>query len=59
MGDVDAHMGAGHSVISQNAIWPGGFRKVLGDGATNLEIDRDLDIFYEDAALVIDDYYND
>ena len=56
---INVTMAAGHIVSSQYAIWPSGFRKELGDVATNLEIDRDLDIFYEDAALVIDDYYND
>ena len=56
---INETMAAGHVVISQNAIWPSGFRKELGDVATNLEIDRDLDAYYEDAALVIDDYYND
>lgn len=56
---INETMAAGHVVVSQNAIWPSGFRKELGDVATNLEIDRDLDAYYEDAALVIDDYYND
>ena len=44
--------------ISQNAIWPSGFRKALGSVATDLIIDGDLDAFYEAAAEVIDEYYN-
>lgn len=55
---INETMAQGHVVISQNAIWPSGFRKELGDAATNLVIDRDVDAFYEEAALVINDYYN-
>ena len=48
----------GQVCISQNAIWPSGFRKALGSVATDLIIDGDLDAFYEAAAEVIDKYYN-
>ena len=48
----------GQVCISQNAIWPSGFRKALGSVATDLIIDGDLDAFYEAAAEVIDEYYN-
>lgn len=56
---INETMAVGHVVISQNAIWPSGFRKELGDAATNLVIDGDVEAFYEEAALVIDEYYND
>ena len=48
----------GQVCLSQNAIWPSGFRKALGSVATDLIIDGDLDAFYEAAAEVIDEYYN-
>ena len=48
----------GQVCISQNAIWPSGFRKALGSVATDLIIDGDLDAFYEAASEVIDEYYN-
>lgn len=51
-------MAEGKICLSQNAIWPSGFRKALGSVATELEIDQDVDAFYEGAAEVIDEYYN-
>lgn len=51
-------MAEGKICLSQNAIWPSGFRKALGNVATELEIDQDVDAFYEGAAEVIDEYYN-
>ena len=55
---ISEAMAEGKICLSQNAIWPSGFRKALGNVATELEIDQDVDAFYEDAAEVIDEYYN-
>ena len=55
---ISEAMAAGKICLSQNAIWPSGFRKALGNVATELEIDQDVDAFYEGAAEVIDEYYN-
>ena len=55
---ISEAMAEGKICLSQNAIWPSGFRKALGTVATELEIDQDVDAFYEGAAEVIDEYYN-
>ena len=55
---ISEAMAEGKICLSQNAIWPSGFRKALGSVATELEIDQDVDAFYEGAAEVIDEYYN-
>lgn len=55
---ISEAMADGKICLSQNAIWPSGFRKALGNVATELEIDQDVDAFYEGAAEVIDEYYN-
>lgn len=55
---ISEAMAEGKICLSQNAIWPSGFRKALGNVATELEIDQDVDAFYEGAAEVIDEYYN-
>lgn len=55
---ISEAMAEGKVCLSQNAIWPSGFRKALGNVATELEIDQDVDAFYEGAAEVIDEYYN-
>ncbi len=55
---ISEAMAQGKICLSQNAIWPSGFRKALGSVATELEIDQDVDAFYEGAAEVIDEYYN-
>lgn len=55
---ISEAMADGKICLSQNAIWPSGFRKALGSVATELEIDQDVDAFYEGAAEVIDEYYN-
>lgn len=56
---INEAMAEGKVCLSQNAIWPSGFRKELGTVATELEIDQDIDAFFEGAAEVIDEYYND
>ena len=33
-------------------------RKALGDAATNLILDKDIETFYADAQMTIEDYYN-
>ena len=58
LSDISEAMAEGKICLSQNAIWPSGFRKALGNVATELEIDQDVDAFYEGAAEVIDEYYN-
>ena len=55
---ISEAMAEGKICLSQNAIWPSGFRKALGNVATELEIDQDVDAFYAGAAEVIDEYYN-
>ena len=55
---ISEAMAEGKICLSQNAIWPSGFRKALGNVATELEIDQDVDAFHEGAAEVIDEYYN-
>ena len=55
---ISEAMAEGKICLSQNAIWPSGFRKALGNVATELEIDQDVDAFYEGAAEGIDEYYN-
>ena len=55
---ISEAMAEGKICLSQNAIWPSGFRKALGNVATELEIEQDVDAFYEGAAEVIDEYYN-
>lgn len=55
---VTAKMNAGEIFVSLNSIWPSGFRKALGDAATNLVIDKDLEAFLKDAEYIIDEYYN-
>ena len=55
---ISEAMAEGKICLSQNAIWPSGFRKALGNVATELEIDQDVDAFYEGAAEVINEYYN-
>lgn len=55
---ISEAMAEGKICLSQNSIWPSGFRKALGNVATELEIDQDVDAFYEGAAEVIDEYYN-
>lgn len=48
----------GQVCITQNAIWPSGFRKALGSVATDLIINSDQVAFYEAGTEVIDEYYN-
>ena len=55
---INAAMAAGHTALSLNAIWPSGMRKALGDAATNLILDKDIETFYADAQMTIEDYYN-
>ena len=55
---ISEAMAEGKICLSQNASWPSGFRKALGNVATELEIDQDVDAFYEGVAEVIDEYYN-
>ena len=55
---INDAMAAGRTALSLNAIWPSGLRKSLGEYATNLIVDKDLDAFYEEAQLTIEDYYN-
>ncbi len=55
---INDAMAQGHTALSLNAIWPSGLRKALGEAATNLIVDKDLDAFYEEAQLTIEDYYN-
>ena len=55
---INDDMAAGHTALSLNAIWPSGLRKALGDAATNLIVDGDLEAFYDEAQLTIEDYYN-
>ncbi|MBQ9263845.1 MAG: extracellular solute-binding protein [Clostridia bacterium] len=55
---INDAMAAGHTALSLNAVWPSGLRKALGDAATNLILDGDLEAFYADAQLTIEDYYN-
>lgn len=59
MAVINEALTSGNTCLSLNAIWPSGFRKELGDVATNLEIDKDLDAFYTDAEATISDFYND
>ena len=51
-------MAEGKVCISQNAIWPSGFRKELGNVAAELEIEQDMDAFFDGATEVIEEYYN-
>ena len=55
---INDAMSAGRTALSLNAIWPSGLRKALGDAATNLILDRDLEAFYDEAQYTIEDYYN-
>ena len=55
---INEAMSAGHTALSLNAIWPSGLRKSLGDAATNLILDGDLEAFYDEAQMYIEDYYN-
>lgn len=55
---VTEKMNAGEIFISLNSIWPSGLRKELGDAATNLVIDKDVDAFLSEAEYIIDEYYN-
>lgn len=55
---INDAMSAGKTALSLNAIWPSGLRKALGDAATNLILDGDLEAFYSDAQMTIEDYYN-
>ncbi|NLD04018.1 MAG: extracellular solute-binding protein [Clostridiales bacterium] len=55
---VTEKMNAGEIFISLNSIWPSGLRKELGDAATNLVIDKDVDTFLSEAEYIIDEYYN-
>lgn len=55
---INDAMNNGQVCISLNAIWPSGFRKELGTAATNLVIDGDVDAFYDDATMIIEEYYN-
>ena len=55
---INDAMAAGHTMLSLNAIWPSGLRKALGEYATNLIVDKNLDAFYEEAQMTIEDYYN-
>ena len=55
---INDAMSAGKTALSLNAIWPSGLRKALGDAATNLILDGDLEAFYDEAQLTIEDYYN-
>lgn len=52
-------LAAGKVCVSQNAIWPSGFRKALGAVATDdLIIEADKDTFFADAYDTIIEYYN-
>lgn len=55
---INEAMSEGRTALSLNAIWPSGLRKALGDAATNLILDKDLEAFYADAQFTIEDYYN-
>lgn len=55
---VTEKMDAGEIFISLNAVWPSGLRKAMGDAATNLVIDHDVEAFLDEAGMVIDEYYN-
>lgn len=55
---INDAMAAGHTALSLNAIWPSGLRKALGLAATDLIVDKDLDAFYEEAKLCMEEYYN-
>lgn len=55
---INDAMSAGKTALSLNAVWPSGLRKALGDVATNLILDHDLETFYSDAQMTIEDYYN-
>ena len=55
---INEAMAEGKVCISQNAIWPSGFRKELGNVATELEIEQDMDAFFDGATEVIEEYYN-
>lgn len=55
---INDAMNNGQVCISLNAIWPSGFRKELGTAATNLVIDGDVQAFYDDATMIIEEYYN-
>lgn len=55
---INDAMAAGHTALSLNAIWPSGLRKSLGEYATNLIVDKDLEAFYDEAQYTIEDYYN-
>ena len=53
-------LAAGQVCVSQNAIWPSGFRKALGAVATDdLIIEGDKDAFLQDAYDTIMEYYVD
>ncbi|MEG1892162.1 MAG: extracellular solute-binding protein [Clostridia bacterium] len=54
---ISEKMNNGEIFISLNAVWPSGLRKDLGDAATNLVIDCDVDAFLDDAASIIAEYY--
>lgn len=54
---INEAMLAGKTALSLNAIWPSGLRKALGEAATNLIFDRNIETFYEDAKLIIEEYY--
>ena len=55
---INDAMAAGHTMLSLNAIWPSGLRKALGLAATDLIVEKNLDAFYDQAQLDIEDYYN-
>ena len=55
---INDAMAAGHTALSLNAIWPSGLRKALGLAATDLIVDKDLDAFYDECQLTIEEYYN-
>lgn len=56
---VSEKMNNGEIFISLNAVWPSGLRKELGDAATNLVIDGDVETFLAEAGDIITEYYND
>lgn len=58
MAGINEAMQAGHTALSLNAVWPSGLRKALGEVATNLILDGNLDKYYEDAKLILEEYYN-
>ena len=55
---INDAMAAGHTMLSLNAVWPSGLRKALGLAATDLIVDKDLDAFYDECQLTIEEYYN-